>query len=132
MTHSPAIDAVALYGGVLGLLLVFMIFAIIRLRWTLKVSIGDGGEKILAKAMRGQANFVETATLGMILLLLIALQGAPVWVVHLMGLALVVGRLLHASVFFMGAHFRLRQLGMVITALYLILASAGLILHALV
>jgi len=132
MTHSLAIDAVALYGGVLGLLLVFMIFAIIRLRWTLKVSIGDGGEKILAKAMRGQANFVETATLGMILLLLIALLGAPVWVVHLMGLALVVGRLLHASVFFMGAHFRLRQLGMVITALYLILASAGLILHALV
>lgn len=132
MTHPPAIDAVALYGGVLGLLLVFMIFAIIRLRWTLKVSIGDGGEKILAKAMRGQANFVETATLGMILLLLIALLGAPVWVVHLMGLALVVGRLLHASVFFMGAHFRLRQLGMVITALYLILASAGLILHALV
>jgi len=132
MTHSLAIDAVALYGGVLGLLLVFMIFAIIRLRWTLKVSIGDGGEKILAKAMRGQANFVETATLGMILLLLIALVGAPVWVVHLMGLALVVGRLLHASVFFMGAHFRLRQMGMVITALYLILASAGLILHALV
>jgi len=132
MTLAASIDAVAFYSGLLGLMLVAMIFAIIRLRWKYKVSIGDGGEKVLAKAMRGQANFVETVAIGLILLMLIALSGAPVWVVHLMGLALLAGRLLHASVFFMGAHFRLRQLGMVITIFYLIFASAGLILHALV
>lgn len=132
MTPSPAIDAVAFYAGLLGLMLVAMIFAIIRLRWKHKVSIGDGGDKVLAKAMRGQANFVETVAVGLVLLVLIALMGTPVWVIHLLGASLLVGRILHASVFFVGAHFRLRQVGMVITVLYLIFASTGLILHALV
>lgn len=131
MTPTPALEAVALYAGLLGLILVAMIFAVIRQRFRLKISIGDGGEKDMARAMRGHANFIETAGPGLILLLLMAMMGTPAWVVHLMGIALLLGRVLHAAVFFLGANFRLRQLGMVITIIYLITAATGLILHAL-
>ena len=49
--------------------------------------------------MRGQANFVEYVPLCLLLLLVIAGFGAPLFVVHGLGLVLTVGRLLHAVAF---------------------------------
>ena len=46
--------------------------------------------------MRGHANAIETIPVALLLLLLLALLGAPAWALHLLGLALTVGRVLHA------------------------------------
>lgn len=131
ITPSPAIEAVALYTGLLGLMLVALIVAVIRQRYRSRVSIGDGGEKDMQRAMRGHANFVETAIPGVIMLLVMALMGMPVWVIHVMGAMLVLGRVLHAFVFFLGARSLFRVLGMMLTLVYMILSATGLILHAL-
>lgn len=132
MSAAPALDAVALYAGIFGLILVAMILGVIRMRFRRKISIGDGGDPDMARAMRGHANFIETTVPGLLLLLLVALLGAPAWVIHLLGLTLLTGRALHAVTFFLGGHFRLRQAGMMITVTFLVTVSAGLILHALV
>ena len=85
-----------LYAGLLGLLFLYLSWQVIALRRQHNVSVGDGGEKAVAKAMRVQANCVEYASFGMILLLAAELQGSPTWAIHGLGLSLVTGRVLHA------------------------------------
>ena len=46
--------------------------------------------------MRGHANAIETIPTALILLVLLALLGVPAWAIHLLGIALTVGRGLHA------------------------------------
>jgi uncharacterized membrane protein YecN with MAPEG domain len=85
-----------LYAGLLALLFLYLSWQVIALRRHHKVSVGDGGEKAVAKAMRVQANCVEYASFGMILLIAAELQGSPTWAIHGLGLSLVLGRVLHA------------------------------------
>ena len=85
-----------LYAGFLALLFVFLSYRVVQARRLKKVSVGDGGESLVLKAMRAQANCAEYAPIGIILLLLAELQGMPVWMVHVLGLMLLTGRLLHA------------------------------------
>ncbi len=85
-----------LYAGLLALLFLWLSFKVIQMRFRHRVSVGDGGEPAVTKAMRAQANCAEYAPIGVILLVLAELQGMPLWLVHVFGLALVVGRALHA------------------------------------
>ena len=121
-----------LYGGLIGLLLVFLSARVIFRRRSAKVSVGDGEDKDLRKRMRVQANCAEYAPIGLILLAMAEVQGAQGWVVHLLGLMLLAGRLAHAYGF--GATpqiMPMRQLGMILTFLTLILASLANIGHVL-
>ncbi len=93
---EPALAAVSLYAGLNALVLVWLAVQTGRVRQRVGVSIGDGGEPRLIRVMRGHANAVETIPTALILLLLLALLGAPAWAVHGLGLALTVGRVLHA------------------------------------
>lgn len=121
-----------LYAGALALLLVFLSFRVIFYRWSSKISLGDDDDKALRKRIRTQANCAEYAPFGVLLLLLAELQGAPVWALHLLGLTLLAGRLLHAVGFGSTPQILpLRQGGMVLTFTMLSLAGLGLIGHAL-
>lgn len=121
-----------LYAGALALLLVFLSFRVIFYRWSSKISLGDDDDKALRKRIRTQANCAEYAPFGVLLLLLAELQGAPVWALHLLGLTLLAGRLLHAVGFGSTPQILpLRQAGMVLTFTMLLLAGLGLIGHAL-
>lgn len=86
----------ALYAGLLALLFLYLSARVVQERRAHGVSVGDGGQKSVIKAIRTQANCAEYAPLGALLLICAELQGAPGWLVHLMGLALVLGRGLHA------------------------------------
>lgn len=121
----------ALYAGLLGLLFLFLSFRVIHLRRHHKVSVGDGGEKALAKAMRVQANCVEYASVGLILLIADELQGAPAWAIHGLGVTLVLGRALHAFGF--GSTPQIvpaRIWGMVLTLSMILIASLSNIIRA--
>jgi len=85
-----------IYAGLLALLFVSLSFRVIGGRLKHKVSLGDGDDKDMTKRMRVQANFVEYAPLGIILLAMAELQGMPIWLVHLFGLMLLAGRCIHA------------------------------------
>ena len=132
MTFTPALAAAALYAGLNMLILLRLSQIVIRHRMALNVSIGDGGDAALARAIRGHANAAETIPVTLVLLVLIALGGAPAWVAHVLGAGLTLGRGLHGWHFVHeGSSMALRSAGMAITLLVQVLAALGLIGHAL-
>ncbi|MFT4794002.1 MAG: putative membrane protein YecN with MAPEG domain [Paracoccaceae bacterium] len=132
MIFTSALAAAALYAGLNTLIILALSFATIRQRLSLKVDLGDGGHAPLARAIRGHGNAAETIPLALVLLVLVALAGAPAAAVHALGLALTVGRALHGWHFtHEGAPMWQRKYGMLLTLLVLIFAALGLIGHAL-
>ncbi len=85
-----------IYAALLGLLLLVLAGAVVRLRGKHKVGIGDGGHEDLALAGRAHANFIEYVPIALILLLLLEYRGVPAWALHGLGGGLLLGRLLHA------------------------------------
>ena len=85
-----------LYIGLAAILLIVLSGRVMRLRFKHGVGIGDGGRPDLTRAIRVQANFVEYVPLALLLLLCVDLVGDAKWIVHALGIALLVGRVLHA------------------------------------
>ncbi len=90
----PAIAA--LYGGVIGLLLILLALRVSYLRRELRTGLVDGGDPRLTRAIRVHANAVEWALPAIILLLLAESTRASPLLLHACGIAVVVGRVLHA------------------------------------
>lgn len=86
----------ALYAGLLTLVFVVLSFRVIFVRRSHQVSMGDAGDKELSKRIRVHANFAEYAPLGLILLGIAELSKTSIYVLHAIGVLLLVGRLLHA------------------------------------
>ena len=82
--------------SVLTIIFVKLSFAVIGLRRKNKVGLGSGGNEDLERAIRAQGNFAEYVPFGIILIACIELNGAPWWLVALPGIALIIGRLIHA------------------------------------
>jgi len=96
MNPAPMPAIAALYAGIVGLLLLVLAARVSSLRRTLKIGIGDGGDRVLLRAIRAHGNSVEWALPAIVLLLVAELTRAPVVLLHLCGLGIVVGRVLHA------------------------------------
>ena len=60
-----------------------------------KVSIGDGGNPLLTARMRAHANFVEYVPIALILMALIETHRGNPQILWLIGIALVIGRVIH-------------------------------------
>lgn len=86
-----------LYIGLAAILLMVLSARVMRLRGKHQVGIGDGGHPDLVRAIRVQANFVEYVPLALLLLLCVDLVGDAKWIVHALGILLLVGRVLHAQ-----------------------------------
>lgn len=122
-----------LYAALLALLFVFLSFRIIRLRRALQVGLGDAGDKQLGRAIRVHANFAEYVPLALVLLFFVEAQPAPFWWVHLLGLLLLVGRLLHAyGLGQVNETLIFRMIGMIMTFSSVIFAAVYLLVTALV
>lgn len=96
---TQAIAALSLYAGLNALVLFWLMAATGRARVREKVPMGDAGNPRLIRVMRGHANAVEIIPVAFLLLLLLALLGAPAAAIHLFGIVLTAGRLLHAMHF---------------------------------
>jgi uncharacterized membrane protein YecN with MAPEG domain len=121
-----------LYAGLLGLLLIVLSVKVTRHRRTLLVGIGDGGEKALARAIRAHGNLTEYAPIALILLAAVEIQGAPPFLVHGLGIALVLGRVLHAiGISRSSGKSYCRAFGMILTWLMIALASVIVIVNAI-
>jgi uncharacterized protein len=119
---------VGFYAGCLALLYLVLTLRTIVLRGKLKVALGDGKQESLRRAIRVHGNFNEYVPIGLILLFLVASSSSPALLIHGLGIALLFGRLLHASgVSRTPEPFVLRQAGMVLT-IGSILVSAGYLL----
>lgn len=114
----------ALYASLCALLLVKLSLQVISLRRTHRISLGDGGNAELQAAIRTQGNATEYIPIILILMMLLEWAAAAWWIIHLAGIALLAGRIIHASALKTG-NAKLRVLGMKFT-FFLIMALAAL------
>jgi hypothetical protein len=129
---TPAVAAIGIYAGLMGLIAIWLSYIVGGWRRKLKVSIGDGGQIDLIRAMRGHANFTENVPLALILMTYMAIAGAPAIAIHILGIALTIGRVAHTLHFSQpGQPAWQRQVGAGLTALVLVAASLGAIGHSL-
>ena len=85
------------YAGLSGLLLLALSFQVVALRRRFQVGLGTGDRPELERVIRVHANFCEHVPLALVILLALELSNVfPGIVLHALGLALVLGRLLHA------------------------------------
>lgn len=91
-----AMAAATLYVGLFALLMLVLKANVGRVRVKEKVMFGDGGNEALQRAIRVQGNAVEDVPVVLIGLVALGAMAAPVWVVHALGAAFLLGRILHA------------------------------------
>ena len=109
----------SLYASLLGLVFLVLTVRVIKLRKSLKVSLGDDGNDNLQRAIRAQGNFSETVPLALILIFLGEFSGLRELYVHLCGITILLGRIFHAYGISqntnVNSHIRFRVAGMVLT-----------------
>ncbi|ELX8378832.1 MAPEG family protein [Providencia vermicola] len=86
----------SLYAVLGALLLLKLSLNVVKLRNQYRVSYGDGGFYELQTAIRVHGNAIEYIPIALILLLFMEMNGAQVWMIHLCGLILIAGRVLHS------------------------------------
>jgi uncharacterized protein len=86
----------AFYAALLAVLFVYLSASVIRCRWERRVEFGHGEDFELLCRMRVHANFAEYVPFALLLMALGESMAPPDLVVHLAGVLLIAGRLLHA------------------------------------
>ncbi|MBR9806329.1 MAG: glutathione S-transferase [Alphaproteobacteria bacterium] len=91
-----AMAAATLYVGLFALLMLVLKANVARVRAKEKVMFGDGDNDAMLRAIRVQGNAVEDVPIVLIGLVALGAMAAPVWTVHALGAAFLLGRILHA------------------------------------
>lgn len=87
---------ISLYAALLAFMLVWLSINVIKGRRLFGAAAGDAGEVELRQRIRAHANFAEYAPLFVILCALAEYNGLPFYAVHLLGVAFLAGRIMHA------------------------------------
>lgn len=126
MTVTP------IYAGILGLLFLVLSLRVIARRRTLDVSLGDGDDRILLRRRRAHANCAEYVPIVLLLMTLAELRSSSIWLLHAIGLCLLLGRVLHATgVSSEPEWLVLRGVGMILTFTALAVAAVTVLLPSL-
>ena len=122
----------ALYAGILGFLGLVLASRVVQHRQKHRIALGDKGNEDMQRAMRVFGNFTEYVPMILLLIGFGEMLGAHKWLTHGLGASLVAGRLFHAWGLSKTSGTSLgRLLGVVLTWLALLVASAMLIWLAL-
>ena len=84
-----------IYAGLLALLFLLLSWRVVQLRGH-GVSFGDGGNTTLLRRIRAHANFAEYVPFILLMLGFLELSHLPAWLLHTLGITLLIARLLHA------------------------------------
>src|SRR6056297_2389978 len=129
MTDLPVTSAAALLNGAL---LLALTARVIFHRRRNGIVLGDNGDRVLTKAIRGQANAAEQVPVALILCALAELQAAPAAPLAATAALFTLGRYMHGAYFALhGLHWRLRFWGMLATlivqGLFLVLVGLSVL-----
>lgn len=91
--HIPIVTG--FYAGILGLILVFLIARVGRVRGRAGISLQDGGNRELGVAIRQHGNFIEMVPMCLILIGIVEMGQFSIYIVHILGVVLVISRLIH-------------------------------------
>ena len=128
---SPVLSVTPLYIALSGLMFLFLTARVGAYRRTANISIGTGNDPEMLRRFRGQANFIETVPIALLLLVSMEMLGAPpVWI-HPLGLLLVLGRAAHYLGLTEIAPLSFRAGGMVATILTILIASVWVLVAVL-
>jgi len=125
MTATP------LYASLLALFFVWLSLYVIKLRRRFQIRLGDGENNELRAAISAQTNAAQYIPFALLLILMLELNQAHFLLLHLLGLMLLSGRLIHARGI-LKDQIPLRVKGMQLTLFTLIGgAAANLLLLAI-
>ncbi|MDR5013418.1 MAPEG family protein [Aeromonas veronii] len=120
------------YAALLALFFVLLSIRTIRTRHSRKVALGHGDDPAMLRAMRVHANFAEYVPLALLLIYFVETGSQTPWLIHLLGSALLLGRLCHA--FGMSRtpeNFRYRVVGMGLTFTVILVSTVHILRTAL-
>lgn len=119
-----------LYAALLALWFLLLSGLVIRRRLR-GISMGDGGDPAMQRTIRGHGNFAEYVPLALLMLAMLELGRTSFYLLHALGLALLVGRLLHGySLSFTRRWMVGRVWGTVLTFLVIIVESVLCLLQS--
>lgn len=130
---NATVQAAALWGGIMMLLLFVLSGTAAGRRRRHRIAIGTDGVQDLAVAVRAFGNAAEYIPAGMAGLILLALLAAPIPLIHTVGALLVSGRIIHAvGILYMPGLSLTRRLGMSLTWLSMLIAGVSLIVWSVI
>jgi len=105
MPLSPELQATAIYTALNALILLVLSYNVGQHRArTNSLTPGAMGDDILVRAIRAHGNAAEYMPLALLMLFLLALLGAPLLLIHALGIGLTAGRVFHAAGMFREKH----------------------------
>ncbi len=130
---ASALAVVGIYTALNTIILIWLSHVTGKLRRKHRVAIGDGGIEHLTRIMRGHANAIENMPMTLLMLLIAALIGTPLFVLHILGLVFTIGRAIHAWYFIAeDAPIKVRFLGFGISFIISAILLFGLLAHGIV
>ncbi|HYD26257.1 MAPEG family protein [Brevundimonas sp.] len=129
MPGMTALHAAGFWSGLLILVLIVLSVRVVMTRRRQRVILGDGGDEVMIVAARRFGNAAEYTPVAIAALILLALIGWQAWIIHLIGAAFFVGRVVHP----LGLAFGkgpppARVIGMTLTWLPLLAAAVLLVI----
>lgn len=127
------LEIAAAYAGVNILILLVLAVLVVGGRQKHKITLGDAGNQDFLRAQRAHANAAEYIPAGLIGLVTLALfdPATPSWLVHVSGISLTAGRILHGIGLHTGVLNAGRLVGVALTWLSYLLIGGGLLYVAL-
>jgi uncharacterized membrane protein YecN with MAPEG domain len=117
----------ALYAGLLAFVFLWLATRVVKARRVHRVALGTP-HRLVERAVRAHGNFAENVPFALLLMALCEINGLPDWALHVFGVVLLAGRVLHAhGIGQEPENFRWRVLGMSLTFTMLGVAAAALL-----
>ena len=132
MDTAASGHAAALWVGLHVFLMLVLSTLVVRLRQKHKVAMGDEGIAELARAIRAFGNASEYIPVGLAAIIVLAVLGAPPLAIHVVGLILFAGRLIHAiGLSNTGGASIARSIGMICTWVAYLFGAVALLFYAI-
>jgi uncharacterized membrane protein YecN with MAPEG domain len=117
----------ALYAGLLALYFVWLATRVIKARRQYHVALGSA-HRLVERAVRAHGNFAEYVPFALLLIGLCEINSLPDWALHALGVALLAGRIAHATgIAREPENFRWRVIGTSLTFTVIGVAAAALL-----
>ncbi len=121
----------SIYAALVAFLFLVLSIRVIRVRHRTKIAFGAADDPGLERRIRVHGNFTEYVPFALLLIAFAESGGAPAWIVHALGLTLVLARVAHAyGVSQANENFRFRVFGTAST--FGVVASAAIVILFLV
>ncbi|WP_373939346.1 MAPEG family protein [Vibrio kanaloae] len=109
----------ALYAALLAVLMIWLAIEVIKQRRINLIAHADGGVESLQVVRSAQSNAMDYIPITVILMGFLEMNGASVWFIHVLGVAFLLGRVIHAKGI-LAKNLKGRKVGMVLTLICMI------------